>query len=515
MATTDEEHTHKANLLKAVSEINARLDRLFQEDPAAAIGAARALFGGSELDDRNRASIAAGVLVDAGQVLKDRPAVEQGTVLFRQLHKTLPPSAGLDYNLANGLNALAALTTEPPWSPTLCALRREARHLYHRAASTTADVGQRSQALTNQANLLKMSFRRLEAYDAYVAALHADPRNGVASSGVARLLLELVDMRLGPKSLRRLAARYLAEAAASEAEIVKYAGHHALKNIRTLAERATETPVEKQERPRGYAGFVWEHRLALSLSMELFDPAQRFCDTLNLGSVSEPIEKGPEIPPVFGMWNSLKADYAAARWLAYTASQELRETGRYHDTLDYANYGVNQSLAVLAQRAAVDVLDKVAAFVTQYLELPGDPKHVYFNNRWHTKSKDESAPLEWQPDIVKELESGNPGVLALADLASDLAAGGSLSSRRLLRHSGTHRFVILHDMLAHATRESAFIEHYEQSAFESTTIQTLQMCRAALTYVRELVVWRERRLAADGKPRGVLLVPSHHYIRGR
>lgn len=59
----------------------------------------------------------------------------------------------------------------------------------------------------------------------------------------------------------------------------------------------------------------------------------------------------------------------------------MRETGAYHDTLDYANYGTNQSLAVFAQRAAMDVLDKVAAFVTEYLGLPGNAKHVYFTNR--------------------------------------------------------------------------------------------------------------------------------------
>lgn len=219
---------------------------------------------------------------------------------------------------------------------------------------------------------------------------------------------------------------------------------------------------------------------------------------------------------MFGMWNVLKADFLAARWLAYTAaSQRLRETGEYHDTQDYANYRTKQSLAVIAQRAAFDVPDKVAGFVTEYLGLPGDPKHLYFSNRWYRKRKDRSSPLELQPEILKEVEAGNPGLVALADLASDLEVEGSLGSRRLLRHSGTHRFVVLHDMMV-SFRESQFIEHYRQADFETTTVETLQMCRAALTYLRELVVWRERRLAKaqSGKLRGRLYVPSHHWIRG-
>lgn len=72
-------------------------------------------------------------------------------------------------------------------------------------------------------------------------------------------------------------------------------------------------------------------------------------------------------------------------------------------------------------------------------------------------------------------------------------------------------------MLVGTSREGALVEHYEQSEFERTTIETLQMCRAALTYTRELVIWRERRLAAADQemPRGTRRVPSHQWIRGR
>ena len=158
----------KATVLKALRETNARLDRLFRENPAAAIKEAQRLLSASEPDDWNHMMIAAGVLVDAGHVLEDRLAVEVGTSLFRRLHEACPASPDLDYNLANGLNALADFGHEPAWSPSLCARRREARGLYQRAASAQ-DGMFRSKSLTNTANLLKLSYRRLESYDAYVA----------------------------------------------------------------------------------------------------------------------------------------------------------------------------------------------------------------------------------------------------------------------------------------------------------------------------------------------------------
>ncbi len=500
-------------LLKEIHATHARLDALFQRDPPAAVREARALLQSTELDATNRQMLAAGILIDAGNVAHDIAAVEEGTALYRALRQR-HPSHGIDYNYANGLSTLAGLSKEPPWSQPLSAKRREARILF--AQTAASDEALRSQALTNEANLLRQSFRRLEAYDAFVAALQADPRNGVASSGIARVLLELVDHGLGPKILCGLANRYLGEAADAEDEIVKYAGEHALKNIRALTSRSTAPPVAKQKTPSGYAGFVATHRLALSLSMELFDPSKQFWDDLKFHSIIEPIVgTGAEIPAVFGMWNVLKADFIAARWLAYTATEEFQETGNYHDTLDYANYGTVQSMAVLAQRAAMDVLDKVAGFATEYLKLPGKPKQVYFHNRWHRDRKDKTMPLVWQSEILKELGEGNPGLLALGDLASDLLSDGPLNARTLLRHSGTHRFVILHDMLG-SSRASEFVEHYKQAEFKGTTIATLQMCRAALTYARELVIWRERRLAArdpDAK-RFQLQVPPHHQIRG-
>lgn len=184
--------------LKALKREAARLDLLFAEDPRAAIAAARALASASAPEDHGPKMVAAGILVDAGQELNDAAAIDEGVAYFRQVHAVVPASSQLDYNLANGISAQVNLRTDPPWSSARCAARREARSLYLRSVALGRSPKDQSKAHTNHANLLRGSYRMLEAYDAYVAALQGEPKNGVASSGVARLLLEIVTQGLGP-----------------------------------------------------------------------------------------------------------------------------------------------------------------------------------------------------------------------------------------------------------------------------------------------------------------------------
>ena len=55
------------------------------------------------------------------------------------------------------------------------------------------------------------------------------------------------------------------------------------------------------------------------------------------------------VPPIFAMFNMLKADFIASRWLAFIATEEqMTETRYYSDTLDYAKYGATQSLLLTA-----------------------------------------------------------------------------------------------------------------------------------------------------------------------
>ena len=241
-------------------------------------------------------------------------------------------------------------------------------------------------------------------------------------------------------------------------------------------------------------------------------------DHLAIRSISEPMDEEWRVPIIFGAWNVLKSDFLTARWLAHSAmNRDVPETGFYSDTLDYANYGSQSGALVLAQKAAVDVLDKIAVAATDYLRLPGNPQQVYFGTRWHLvdKKRQFTQPLQWQPGIQGEIAAGNQSLIALAELAYDYA-NGYLRSKKEIRNSATHRFVVLREMLIDGrSRPSEILERHVQADFERILIESLQVARAALMYFREVIAFRERRLAAERS--GVaaqMLVPSHHWVRG-
>ena len=265
-----------------------------------------------------------------------------------------------------------------------------------------------------------------------------------------------------------------------------------------------------------YARFVAGHDLPLSLAIEDLHLKHQHWDTLLLGSVTQDTSKATAEPPaIFGMFNTLKSDYAAARWLAYQALfGDPPEAAHYADTLNYVNYGIEQSLLTLAQRSAVDLLDRIAVAATEYLDLGGLPlKKIYFRNRWH---KDVYADdLEWRSDVATEIEQGNWALIALAELAEDFAREeGFLSSKKDVRNASTHRFVILHEMGTSCEGNSDYVEHRGESEFAKSTLDSLRVARAAIFYLAELVALREARMSEQDGLAMPMGVPLQHEFRG-
>jgi hypothetical protein len=214
------------------------------------------------------------------------------------------------------------------------------------------------------------------------------------------------------------------------------------------------------------------------------------------------------------MFNVMKSDFLAARYLAYQAlSGTFPESGLYSDTLDYAVYGVAPSMLSLAQRACIDVLDKIAAATTEYFAIPGPAKSVYFSNRWFDNSP-RSQPRTWHPLLRPYIDKGNTALIALAELSLDVGEGGALHQQKAYRHSSTHRFTVLHDIGCNPSRESVHVEHCKITDFKSHLIESLQLARAAALYFVEMISFNEASTRVDLGQTVSIHIPSHHRIRG-
>ena len=503
---------------KLLQSLSNRLYQLVDDDPLEAITQARGLRASNELSEEEVDGLRAAILVDAGGDLRDEAAVAEGVAQFRSLVDRFPGRLDLRYNLANGLSALAHRDTTRGWDwyRATGRMRREARSLYSSVAHDTSGR-LASRAFANLGNLLQQSFRLLEAHDAYMASVTEDPSNSVAWSGAAKVLRTFADWRIGSvQHLEEIVEAYLVRAektVPAEAPGQRRA-RRAIEEMKTNSHLAPKLPDLRDTEP--YVRWVAEKRLSLSPTIVGLPPDIKRWDTLTITSITEDLSAPNGVPPIFALFNTLKADYIVARWLAYRALEEPpEETGYYADTLDYANYGAAPSALTLAHRATIDILDRIAVAASHYFALPGSVRDIYFLGRWHVAKGGKLAePLEWQQLVADQVASGNLGILALTEIAEDIASGGSLAGQRSLRHSTTHRFVVLHDMLIDA-RTSEHVERWRDAEFRSVTVEALQIVRAALFYFLQAINISEHRKKTSST--GLILplvVPPHHWIRG-
>ncbi len=497
-------------------ELAERLNRLIDEDPSEAIRQARELSGSINID-----SLKAGTLVDAGSLLKDLDAILEGVEFFRLAVDKYKENSALNYNLANGLHALSLSTSYEgySWYGETNKYRQEARHLYYNAAvdaSASSDI--RSQSFTNLGNLLWSSYRWVEAYDFYSHALEVNSKNAVASAGALKMLRYALEQGLGDPDLVTVEIEHLASHVHQNIDTIHaYTGEYGVNGI--MGEISNIRPTKKtgqETHSDSYGEFVVKNNLTLSPTIHSHHHNSEYWDNINISSVTSPLSSDSVVPEVFAMLNVLKADYILARKIFFDAYNEhFYETGNYNDTLDSATYGINESALTLAQRSALDILDKISVASLSYLEISG-AKNASMKTAWFKEVKKTKKTREFDPIIKAEIESGNTALLALSEISRDLSNKQSfLSNKQSSRNSSTHRFTILHDMeLKRKESTSGCVEHFYLDEFSRESLATLKLARAAVLYFVQMILIKERRRSETAGVTVPLIVPSHEYIRG-
>lgn len=519
--------TKGAEALAKYRRVQDRLNELMDTNAAAAVAEARKVPD----DGGNWSLLRASVLCDAGTAARDLEAVDEASRIFERLIEGKSEVSTLKYNLANTLESRARLdgTSAPDWWLNTAILRRRARSLLGEAAKLTRcdDAALASQMLTNLGNGLDSAHRWVEAYECYQAALGLHPPNGVAAGCAARVLGRVASRGLlgHEEHLLEVSAR-LAHRAKEQREVVaRFAGLDAVKAFEALP--SEPGPLETVRLPghaSDYERFVAEQRLVLSPVLEGLGHDARRWDDVHIASLTERVGDADDSgtpPALFAMFNVMKADYLVARELLFQGMQgienrPLNDTGRYMDTTDSAVYGTAPSRLVLAQRAALDLLDKIAVALNEGLSVGLKAKEVTFHGFWREKPNEPA----WRPALAAAIRRGNPALIALSEIAADLTDGaqegtgaGILLPAKRARHAGTHRFVVLHDMDSSRTRSCKAIERYGLDEFRGTVLDTMRLARAALLHFLEAIAYAERARDDDGGLKARMDVRLHHEAR--
>lgn len=447
------------------------------------------------------------VLINAADGARDRDGLTLGTQWAQDLahDDTTPiylvPQAR--YNEANGILGLFSLaenrsagTSEGVLPIADLSYRLRKPHklsaarvcLREVAEHPVTDLRTRSMAWCNLANVLDDSGRWVEAYAAYLDALQADPTNGNAAGNIAYLLHRRLSQPIGLRGhMAAVYNHYVKLAKSLRARTVQTAGESAAQLWDQLELMETEGHfAHNGDELDDYQQWIVRHRLALTPTVEgLGSDSDRWDSATVAGVAADPREPG--VPRVFVALNVLKAEYLVARRLAFRGMmmidesaplQHEEDTGIYSATGDGGFYGEGPATLILAQRCALDVLDKIAVAANEHFQSGINPESVGFARYWLEGKQ--TRPV---------LSDGNPGnryVLALAELAMDVFGKGMHEAANLLRNAGTHRLVHVTYGLPTGPTRDAF-SSVDVDDLKSATISALWVTRAAYLYFVDLL----------------------------
>lgn len=345
----------------------------------------------------------------------------------------------------------------------------------------------RSDAYAILARLLFSSHRWVEAHEAAASALDLDASNGLAALIAARTVGRAAAAGWDDQEhLWALHDLYVAQAAL---HVERFSYHQVA--LREL-EQLKGIPAigyalgDGMSAADPYAQWVHGQRLALRVSSEWLDGNNPKWDTAYPAALdsTEAKHRGTIL-----MLNALKGDYLAARRLTFRAHSMFAGESEQASELDANDpgtymaipesmHGEQVGMAILAQRATLDVLDKVAVAVNEYLQIGDRPRDVTFRKFWTTRK-------DGLRDEFLDSQNNVSAYLALAELADDLARGLYVDEQDL-RHVGTHRFAVI-SVSPWTSEKGATLEAYTLAEVSRLSIRALRVARAAYMHLVEIV----------------------------
>ena len=267
-------------------------------------------------------------------------------------------------------------------------------------------------------------------------------------------------------------------------------------------------PTRVSRKERLYRSWCLTQRLFLNDLNDLgIDPIAA-ADVLTLPSITTSVNSLQ--PNAFGFFNQLKQEYVSARYMYYEGIMDDR-TVHFSDkevtlinTLDYPAYGLAAEKVKLAFRIAYSLLDKVAYFLNDYLEIGIPEKRVSFRGLWYNGQdakrglctnlhRPYNAPLKGLFFLAKDLYEKDSGFTEAMDPdARELAD---------IRNHLEHKYFKLH-LFRPPRRESNFFcplgfenlaYSMDRADFQRRTVRLLLTAREALIYLSQVVHVEEHK----------------------
>jgi hypothetical protein len=476
---------------------------------------------------------ALGILIDIALELGRSYGLRRGTEWAERivLREDTPPAQQvlIHYFAANAWSALGRLAkrevTRTDWEQP--ELEREIGHLRHaKSQAALLSKDRYCQVLTNLGNSLIATGRIIEAISEWDEALEIRPNFCMAlgnrGSGLWRYARAAFDP-FHQRILARGALYSLNEALQGDDPSCYPSARSAFHTIRSNVERSFPPKpqgkhVLKNSRKWSreevaYREWAATERLFLNPLNDVRTDQIAMADVLTLPTMVTGFNEGPTF---LGLFNQLKQEYVAARWLMYDASDGFFVHFADRDvtlvnTLDYPAYGIRVEQMKLAFRSAYSLFDKISFFINDYFRLQIPERRVFFKTLWYEKQ-------DRQRSLRSELVNRNNAfLLALFWLSKDFFHESPASipdtephAKVLadMRHELEHKYLKVHDRSSiRRGRVSDADDSRDRLAysvvreeFDRDTLALMRRVRAALLYLALSIRVEEDRRASKRGP---------------
>ncbi|HEC88252.1 MAG TPA: tetratricopeptide repeat protein [Thermoplasmata archaeon] len=474
-------------------------------------------------------------LIIIGDELRDKNIIKEGIEILQKNFKKIISEESyapyVYYNLAKGYYALFKIRKDPYY---VCFKQRtelnRAKDYYRKALEyNPQDNILLSQIWIELGNCFDDLGMVIDAMECYEEALKISPDDGFALGNKGMTLLNYASL------ISKHQGTFLIEAYSLLSQAIKCDLHnHAIDTFSKCLEdiisafpnkKALDNPPEflgySIETDNNFERFLIEFCLKNGLYLNICNFCQKcneaIGDAVTISRMVMPIEdiisiNEENIKKIsyfrFSAYlNQIKQDYVSSRFLLILSRYkdiDLNFVDRnvsIIDTLDYSMHNIYIELIKLSFKNFYDILDKIAYFLNEYLELGVvhdweiDFRKIWYSNRGKKENKKVRKKIE---------EKKNLSLNALFNIHLDFEDGGTYENLRRTRNALTHRFV---NIKLFQTMEDS--ENMKEETLVKKTIELAKIVRNAILYLLYFVYIEESRKKKQiGENVGVITPPK-------
>lgn len=448
--------------------------------------------------DQNLSFNKGGFLIDCGSILKDIELIQEGINIYKIFLEKKQHVDHALFNIANGYYALGKINPKPITDENF----QEAKRYYREALEKTeGDEDLLTRIWTNLGNCYDNIGRTVEAIECYENTLKTNPEHpmalgnkGIAFYWFSGMLQEHQGTFLVESyNLLKTALRMEVDADAKRhfkifAEAIKVA----IEDKSLLEDPPQFPPFElnyDSEIHEAYVEFCRNYLLYLNPC--IFCQKCKACvgDPVFI-SMNTRVENSESFYKLTSYLNQLKQEYTSARYLFFESQYKSKDLTVIDkdvvivDTLDYSNHDIYTELLKFSFRISVNLLDKIAFFLNDYLKLGIPDYKISFygnSNIWEFNDK-------MSTELVKR---DNPSLMALYDIYLDFV-NKNYEEIRDLRNKSTHRYLVVQDAVLGGSMSND-LSYIKYDDFFDIVLTSMKLSRSAIIYLINFVNYEETK----------------------